>query len=199
MSLFSRLHWFPFLAVSVLCLALAGDLQASAPGKGMLLVAAERLADPRFHEGVILLIQHDAQGTAGLVINRPSSLPLTKVLGSDTHLGGEGAALSYGGPVEAEALLVLVKVRNHPPDPAEEVIGGLYVTAVDVLEEWAEFDDQVTGFRVFTGYAGWAPGQLDLEMRRGDWQVMSAGEQDVFAGDQGGLWERLRKGPAVAD
>ena len=182
-----------FLPGLLVCLAWTQTAQAFAPDKGMFLVAAERLVDPRFHQGVILLIQHDAQGSAGLVINRTSRLALSQVLPEGSKLVGQGASLSYGGPVEPQTLLALVKVRNDPPEPADEVFGGLYLTGVGVLEEWPDFVEGVLACRTFAGYTGWAPGQLELEIRRGDWRVLPADEQSVFSGDGVLLWEHLNK------
>lgn len=185
-------HLYGFLLV-LACFGLsgAGPLHAFTPDKGMLLVASERLLDPRFHRGVILLIQHDAQGSAGLVINRTSSLPLASVLPELTAPAGQPSFLSYGGPVEPQTLLALVKVRNHPPEPADEVLGGLYVTGVGVLNEWPDFAAEVIAWRPFAGYTGWAPGQLELELQRGDWQVVPADEESVLAAEVGELWGRL--------
>jgi len=179
----------------VLCFSVVsqGQLYAFAPDKGMLLIANEQLTDPRFRDRVILLIQHDIQGTAGLVVNRTSRLSLATVLPQGSKLAEEGMTLSYGGPVEPQTLLALVKVRNHPPEPADEIIDGLYVTGLGVLEEWPDFADEVVDYRAFVGYTGWAPGQLDTEMQRGDWQVLPADEESVFAGDGVQLWKRLRK------
>jgi len=179
------------LALAFLWLPAAGPVHAFAPDKGMFLVAAEKLVDPRFHRGVILLIQHDAQGSAGLVINRTSSLALETILPEDSRLIGQGVTLSYGGPVEAQTLLALVKVRNHQPEPADEVLGSIYVTGVGVLNEWPDFVTEVIAWRPFIGYTGWAPGQLDLEMQRGDWQVLPADEESVFAAGGEQLWESL--------
>jgi putative transcriptional regulator len=180
-----------FLPVLLACLAWTQTAQAFTPDKGMFLIAAERLVDPRFHQGVILLIQHDAQGSAGLVINRTSRLALSQVLPEGSKLVGQGASLSYGGPVEPQTLLALVKVLNDPPEPADEVFGGLYLTGVGVLEEWPDFVEGVLACRTFAGYTGWAPGQLELEIRRGDWRVLPADEQSVFSGDGVLLWELL--------
>jgi putative transcriptional regulator len=185
-----RGFWF-FLPVLLTCLVWTQTAQAFAPDKGMFLVAAERLVDPRFHEGVILLVQHDAQGSAGLVVNRTSRLALAHVLPEGSRLVGQGATLSYGGPVEPQTLLALVKVRHDPPEPADEVLGGIYLTGVGVLEEWPEFTEGVSACRAFVGYTGWAPGQLELEIRRGDWRVLPADEQSVFTGDGVLLWEYL--------
>ncbi len=187
-----------YLHICLLVLLLAGLIGASnahaiVPGKGMLLVANEQLTDSRFHNRVILVIQHDTQGTAGLVINRHSRLLLDAVLAEGSKLAGQGRTLSYGGPVEPQTLLALVKVRNHPPEPAEEVIDNLYVTAVGVLDEWPDFADEVVDYRVFVGYTGWVTGQMEAELRRGDWHLLPTDEQSVFAGDGVQLWEQLRQ------
>jgi putative transcriptional regulator len=118
---------------------------------------------------------------------------VASVLPEGSKLARLGLTLSYGGPVEPETLLALVKVRNYPPEPADEVIDGVYVTGMGVLDEWPDFADEVVDYRAFVGYAGWAPGQLDVEMQRGGWHVMPADEESVFTGDGMELWERLRK------
>lgn len=177
----------------VLLVVTAGPLQAFTPAKGMLLVADETMADPRFHDRVILLIQHDGQGSAGLVVNRSSRLPLAAVLAAPSPLAEEGGTLSYGGPVEPQSLLALVQVRQLPPEPADEVLDGVYVTGVSVLEEWADFAGEAVRYRAFAGYTGWAPGQLNAEMGRGDWHVLPADDETVFAEGDTQLWERLRK------
>jgi putative transcriptional regulator len=158
----------------------------------MFLVAHENLSDPRFRDRVILLIQHDIHGSAGLVVNRTSRLSLSTILPEGSKLAGPGVTLSYGGPVEPKTLLALVKVRNNPPEPADEIVANLYVTGVGVLDEWSEFSAEVIDYRAFAGYTGWAPGQLDVEMQRGDWLVLPADEESIFSGDGEQLWERLR-------
>ena len=193
-----RALWIFLLAI---CFSGLGHnhLHAFSPDKGMLLVANQQLADPRFRDRVILLIQHDIQGTAGLVINRPSRLSLAKILPQGSRLVGQGKTLSYGGPVEPQTLLALVKVRNHPPEPADEVIDGLYVTGLGVLDEWPDFADEVVAYRAFVGYTGWAHGQLNVEIQRGDWHVVPADEESIFAGDGVQLWERLSAGGLKKD
>ncbi len=184
---------FCFLALLISSVVISDNVYAFTPDKGMLLVANEQLTDPRFRDRVILLIQHDTQGTAGLVVNRSSRLPLSTILPEGSRLAEEGMTLSYGGPVEPQTLFALVMVRNYPPEPADEIIDGVYVTGVGVLDEWQDFADEVVKYRAFVGYTGWAPGQLETEIQRGDWHVIPAGEQSVFASDGVQLWERLRQ------
>ena len=167
------------------------SLHAFAPAKGMFLVADEGMVDPRFKARVILLIQHDAHGSAGLIVNRSSRLQLNAVLPKDSQLDLQGRTLSYGGPVEPNTLLALVKVHRNPPQPAEEILTGLYLTGVGVLDVWPDFDGEVINYRAFVGYTGWAPGQLNHEMQRGSWHVVPADEDSVFAGRDETLWEDL--------
>lgn len=181
-----------FLLLVTLCTLCAPlSLHAFAPAKGMFLVADERMVDPRFKARVILLIQHDAHGSAGLVVNRSSRLPLDAVLPKDSQLDLQGRTLSYGGPVEPNTLLALVKVHRNPPQPAEEILTSLYLTGIGVLDAWPDFDGEVINYRAFVGYTGWAPGQLNQEMQRGSWHVVPADEESVFAGQDETLWESL--------
>jgi len=166
-------------------------VHAFVPAKGMFLIADQGMADPRFKARVILLIQHDAGGSAGLIVNRSSRLPLNAILPKESQLDQQGRTLSYGGPVEPDTLLALVKVHRHPPEPAEKILANIYVTGVGVLDVWPDFDGEVVDYRAFVGYTGWAPGQLNHEMQRGDWHVVPADEESVFVGRDETLWERL--------
>jgi putative transcriptional regulator len=166
---------------------------AFAPAKGMYLVADEKMNDPRFKDRVILLIQHDTQGTAGLIVNKSSRLPLSDVLPETSRLNLQGKLLSYGGPVNPETLLALVKVHNNPPHPANEVLENLYVTGVGVLDRWPELSGELVDYRAFLGYTGWAAGQLDLEMQRGDWHVLPADGNSMFNPQDETFWESLIK------
>lgn len=179
------------LLAGVATLGAPAHLHAFAPAKGMFLVADEGMTDPRFKAGVILLIRHDADGSAGLIVNRSSRLPLQAVLPKDTRLDLQGKTLSYGGPVEPKTLLALVKVHDKPPAHAEQVFANLYVTGVGMLDQWPDVAGELIDYRAFAGYTGWAPGQLDREMQLGSWHVVPADEASVFAGRDETLWESL--------
>ena len=185
------------VTLSTVCAPLS--LHAFAPAKGMFLVADEGMVDPRFKARVILLIQHDAQGSAGLIVNRSSRLQLNAVLPKDSQLDLQGRTLSYGGPVEPNILLALVKVHRNPPQPAEEILTDLYLTGIGVLDVWPDFDGEVINYRAFAGYTGWAPGQLNHEMQRGSWHVVPADEESVFAGRDETLWESLNSRVAAGN
>ena len=165
-----------------------------APAAGVLLVAGPELSDPRFHEAVVLVVSHDARGTAGVILNRPSRLSLAEAAPAIGHQ----EALSYGGPLAPRALLVLVRTLEPPPAPALRVFADIYLTGVEELTVWPVARRQESRYRVFSGYAGWAPGQLDRELAQGDWLVTQAKEGDVFAEVPGELWRQLAVPVGVA-
>mgnify|MGYP001464071626 CR=1 FL=1 len=182
-----------------LCLALSGvatvasakeaDLQV-----GSFLVARESLPDPRFNKSVILLIQHDGTGSGGLIVNRPSHLQVAAVLGEKQQYQDVQGLLSYGGPVMEQALLALVKVVDPSSAPSSKIFDDLYVTDVSRLPPWLEQEGETLQYRIFKGYTGWAPGQLELEIERGDWRVEPADAGSVFAANVKDLWWRLSEG-----
>ncbi len=175
----------------------AAEVRAQGPEQGMFLVADEQLVDPRFRKAVILLIHYDTLGAAGLVVNRSSRLPLASVLTEGSRLAGEEHTLAYGGPVEPNALLALVQVRDNPPEQAEQIFDRLYVTGVEVLEEWPGFSAEVLDYKVFVGYTGWAAGQLDSEMSRGDWHLVHADTAQIFSAGRVDLWDAVRSGAGI--
>lgn len=164
-----------------------------APVQGMLLVAREGIADPRFQETVILLIRYDAGGGAGLILNRPTTLPLADALPETKELKGRSDSLFYGGPVEPTLLLVLLR-SEHPPSGSAAVTGNVYLTGLPkILDRLDSMGETGENFRTFMGYAGWAPGQLAGEIVRGDWHIEPFDETAVFAEDPATLWRRLRE------
>ena len=174
--------------------SLAAAMPAAAaviPAAGVLLVARPELPDPRFHEAVVLVVSHDARGTAGVILNRPSRLSLDEVAPA---LGRQGV-LSYGGPLAPRALLALVKTGAVPPAPALNLFADTYLTGVEELLTWPVARREESQYRIFSGYAGWAPGQLDRELAQGDWLVTQAREGDVFAEAPGELWRQLAAPP----
>lgn len=184
-------HWL----AAVFCLFLAMIAPAIAAAlvaePGMLLVARESLPDVRFREAVVLVVQNGPQGSAGLILNRPSRLALAEALPELPRNAGRDASLSYGGPVAPRSFMALVKAGNNPPDPAQKILDNIYLTGAEQLAAWLEQGQPEAVFRVFAGYAGWAPGQLAGEVARGDWLVFPADETFLFAVDAAGQWDSL--------
>ncbi|HZR45497.1 MAG TPA: YqgE/AlgH family protein, partial [Candidatus Manganitrophaceae bacterium] len=135
--------------------------------KGLFLVADPRLADLNFRESVVLIVRHGSDGTIGVIINRPTAEPLSGL--RDLPLPGTAPGfLFFGGPVSPDRVSFLVQT-GHP------------VSESAVLEEvYFTFDPaKIPGllkeskrFRVYVGYAGWGPGQLEGELNRGDWRLL---------------------------
>jgi len=189
----------PWLSAVLACLlwqtATPAVADAVIPEAGMLLVARPSLVDPRFYQAVVLVVQHGSQGTAGLILNRPSRLGLAEALPELPELAGEAAVLCYGGPVEPRSFLVLVKAAKNPPQPAQRVLAATYLTGTRQLAAWLDAGQPQASYRVFAGYAGWAPEQLSIEVARGDWQVLPGDEHVLFAADLDGLWQELAHRP----
>ncbi|MGH2841548.1 MAG: YqgE/AlgH family protein [Solirubrobacteraceae bacterium] len=157
------------------------------------MIAGATLPDPNFARTVVLICEHSEDGALGLVLNRPGELLVGEAASELGPLAGEDAVIDVGGPVQPDALLVLAEFD----DPE---FAGMQVTgAVGIVGDGRTVDEllDVTGrARVFAGYAGWAPGQLDAELERDDWFVAPAGVDDIFDTDAEELWRRVleRKG-----
>jgi putative transcriptional regulator len=160
---------------------------------GQFLVAAESMGDPRFVRTVIFVVQHDTAGAMGLIVNRPvGELPMAKLL-EGIGLDGTGLArtvrLHYGGPVEPRHGLTL-----HTTDYGIE--GTLRITAGIALTGQPEILRAIGAGRgpkrylIALGYAGWAAGQLESEIKAGGWVVVPADEELVFDENYEKKWER---------
>jgi putative transcriptional regulator len=155
--------------------------------KGVLLVASPSLNDPNFRETVVLVLEHRPQGTLGLVINRPTGLLLSEALPELAALKGTNHRLFAGGPVQPTVMLLLSRLKMPEPD-MRVVFDSVYVGGTpEVLERLIEKAVPADRFRAFAGYAGWAPGQLDVEMRQGAWAVLSA-ESSLFDQNPETFW-----------
>jgi putative transcriptional regulator len=161
-------------------------------GAGSALVAAPGLLDPNFRRTVVLIIEHRAAGTLGVVLNRPSDVPVHDVLPSWGPHATVPQALYVGGPIEQRAALGVAALPAGVD--AEKTEGMISVRGslalVDLEADPARMAPQLRGLRVFAGYAGWQQGQLDGEIDRGDWVVVSALPEDVLAPPGTDLWSR---------
>lgn len=157
----------------------------SAPAAGRLLVARETLLDPNFVHTVVLLVEADSEGVVGLVVNRPTEMPVERVLaGAETI----DEPVWVGGPVEPERVSVLVRSDEALPGTVPVIAGVRLGGTLEMIESAVE---DGLPFRVLSGYSGWSRGQLDHEIGRGSWYVLEADEAHVFADDPEALWQRL--------
>ena len=160
--------------------------------KGHLLVAGPSLVDPNFRRTVVLVGEHSDEGALGVVLNRTSGATIGEALPELASLVDASATLHVGGPVQPSAVVVLAEFAE--PGEAESLILG------DIGFLPSEVDPDALGelrrARVFAGYAGWGPGQLDDELDEGSWIVEAAVPDDVFTSDPDELWSEVlrRKG-----
>ena len=161
------------------------------PGPGVLLVAGTQIGDPRFMESVILLLSAGPGGSMGLIINKPTATKVSSGFGGIGSISRGGNRLFYGGPVGGHELLMLRRADRAPADWAA-VVDRVFVTnsrmaMMDALMT-ARTDEAV---RVYAGYAGWGAGQLEREIRRGDWYLLPADAALIFRRDMTKLWPEL--------
>ena len=160
--------------------------------KGHLLVAGPALVDPNFRRSVVLVGEHGDEGALGVILNRASESTVDEALPELTALVDGDATVHVGGPVQPSAIVVLAEFVE--PDRAETLVLG------DIGFLPSEIDPDELGelrrARVFAGYAGWGPGQLDDELSEGSWIVEPAEPEDVFTPDPDELWSEVlrRKG-----
>lgn len=160
--------------------------------RGHLLVASPALVDPNFARAVVLITEHNEEGALGVVLNRPSETPVEDVVPALAEI--EGVDFLYmGGPVRPEAVVVLGEFRDT------EAAAWIAVADVGFVSADAENEDlpeKVRRARVYAGFSGWGPGQLEGEIEEEAWIVEPPLPPELFASDPEHLWAEVleRKG-----
>ncbi len=160
--------------------------------RGQLLIAGPGLVDPDFWRTVVLVGEHSEEGALGVVLNRPSETSVGEAVPELVGLADGMGSVHVGGPVQSSAIVVLADFAE--PDDSQPLV----LDTIGFLSTEIEPDSlgELRRARVYAGYAGWGPGQLDDELDEGSWIVEPALAEDVFTGDPGGLWSSVlrRKG-----
>lgn len=156
--------------------------------QGHLLIATRGLLDPNFAKTVVLMVKHDEEGALGLILNRPTSASLKDIwnqLSSGTCSADH--RLHLGGPIQGPLMVV------HGDSSLSEidVISGVHFTHEPSNIEQLVSDPDLPA-RFFVGYSGWAPGQLENELKQGSWLTMPAETEQIFASDET-LWDVVSK------
>jgi putative transcriptional regulator len=169
---------------------------------GSLLVATPVLVDPNFARSVVLVVDHDEEGAVGLVLNRPTSLEVSSIQPVWADLANAPQVVFEGGPVGSDSALALALLRGSAADEdsGRGGVGMRHLTSdlclLDLDTDPDEVVPRLEGLRVFAGYAGWAPEQLEEEIDEGSWFVLPTVPGDVFAGHATTLWaDILRRQP----
>lgn len=161
--------------------------------RGRLLVAAPALVDPNFHRAVVLILEHSPDGALGLVLNRPTPLVSREALPAHlAELMPHDERVFEGGPVQPEAVILLADFA----DAADAATLAFGTVGIVDPEAAAGRPDGLRSVRAFGGYAGWAGGQLEQEVKEEAWLDAAPETDDVFTDDHDGLWGRVleRKG-----
>jgi putative transcriptional regulator len=161
--------------------------------EGHLLVASPAMSDPNFARTVVAIANHDEDGALGIVLNRPSDTEVVEAVPELEGVVDGDEVVFVGGPVQPASIVVLAEFE----DPTEAAY--LVVDAVGLVSDRTGLDRlgvATARRRVYAGYTGWGPGQLEAELERDDWIVEPAQAQDVFAEKPAELWGRVlaRKG-----
>jgi putative transcriptional regulator len=168
------------------------------PTKGRLLLATPMLDDPNFERAVIYMVEHHDEGALGLVLNRPSGERLIDPLDGWVSAQSSPSQVFSGGPVEPDALIALARIDRPVGDEDDDYLAPLAgdIASADLAADPALVLTRIRGLRVFRGYAGWAPGQLEAEIDAGSWIVLDSEPADVFTSDPSDLWRTvLRRQP----
>jgi len=164
----------------------AGELAA-----GKFLVARRGLPDPNFAQTVALLVRYGEEGAMGLVINRRTTIRLSRVLEDFKEAQQRSDPVYAGGPVGRTGVLALLR-SSRQPEEAQEVFPGVYLIATKKpLAKALAGGVEAGALRVFLGYSGWGPGQLEREAEAGMWHILPAEAGMVFDNEPDTVWRRL--------
>ena len=158
----------------------------SAPQRGCLLVATPQLEDPNFRRSVVLLLDHGAEGSLGVILNRPSDISSEQVLPGWVEGRGISSRCFFGGPVQTNALVALVPT-SATWSGLTAVTEGIALLDIDEELDVAQEEENVC---LYLGYSGWSQGQLQVELDEGAWWVFDS-EPDDLISDPFDCWSRV--------
>ncbi len=161
--------------------------------RGRLLISGGGMHDPNFRHTVVLVGQHNTEGALGVVLNRALDITVEQSLPPLRDLVPSGEPLFQGGPVQPQSAVLLAELAI--PELADILVFGSVGFLVGEIS--ADIQPNILRARVFAGYSGWGPGQLEAEMAADSWITDPARMEDVFTDKPERLWSRVlqRKGP----
>ena len=150
------------------------------PLSAILLAARAELPDANFKDAVVLVMNNIAPAPAGLIINRPTRIAVSNLFPDLERLATLDDKVYFGGPVEIESVSFLFRA-DTPPEDAIQVLDGVYLgTNEELLRKLLGRERPMEGLRIFIGYSGWGPGQLQVEVARGDWMLKPSQPRAIF-------------------
>ncbi|NOZ53330.1 MAG: YqgE/AlgH family protein [Gammaproteobacteria bacterium] len=164
-----------------------------APQIGRFLVATDNLLNTSFKETVIFITHFSNQGAAGIAINRPANIPLNEAFPSVKSIQGIRETLFLGGPVRTNAIFVLMKTKRAHNYMSQITNGIYFATGLGAISHGHAKLNKDEAIRAYAGFAGWSAGQLQREIKRGDWLIVETDPQIVFETNTDPLWIRLHR------
>ncbi len=158
------------------------------PVTTILIVARAELPDSNFKDAVVLVMNNIAPAPAGLIINRPTRILVSELFPDVKRLAQVDDKVYFGGPVQIETVSFLFRA-DTPPEDAIQVLDGVYLSMDgELLRKLLGREKPMEGLRIFIGYSGWGPGQLQTEIARGDWTLAPAHAGAIFSGKSEHPW-----------
>jgi putative AlgH/UPF0301 family transcriptional regulator len=184
-----RKHLWMIVVVALLQSGIRGEDLAA----GKLLVASRDLLDPNFAQTVVLLVRYADDSVVGLIINRRTQIPMSRVFPDVKEAKGQTDTIYRGGPVERTAALALLRARTKP-DEAEHIFANVsMISSRSLLDKTIAEGLDPSMFHVYLGYSGWTKRQLQGEVELGAWRILPGNAAAVFDPDPETLWSRLMR------
>lgn len=184
------------LLLALLAILTTGSIASPIPNtqlqKGVFLIATKNLSKSSFEKTVILITKYSKYGAMGLVINRPTNFKIADIFPTLKSAKAQNT-LYLGGPVHPKSVVMLIGSTKSYNIPA--IIDGVYLqgghrTLKQFMEPQEPNEDII---QAYAGYSGWAPGQLEAEIGRGDWLITKADKSSIFEANSADLWQQLIK------
>lgn len=187
----SRVLQFLVLLLAGACCLAAQSRRPEDLDVGKILVAPRGSLDPLFAKTVVLLVRYNEHGALGLMLNRQTKLPISHALSGVKGAEKDSDPVFVGGPVDLQTVFALVRAP-HKPQGANDVFGDVYfLETKTALQNELRAPSGPKSLRIYVGYSGWGPNQLENEVREGRWYIFDRSEALAFDSNPATLWSRL--------
>ncbi|HFE38450.1 MAG TPA: YqgE/AlgH family protein [Gammaproteobacteria bacterium] len=157
--------------------------------KGVFLVASDKIKHGALGKTVIYITQHDAAGTSGFIVNRPTNLLINQAFPEIHASKVTNKTLFFGGPLHSQYLFMLTKTQfTHGLYAVKQ---GIYFGAGEEVKMRLRSNNKRDKIRTYAGFMSWGPGQVANEITNGDWVVAPASLEQLFIDDTSNLWREL--------
>ena len=195
----SRLFILRLLGLLLCSLFVSGSVTPSVGAErqvlGFFLVASEEMQDPRFKEAVILATPHHRGEVIGVVVNKPTETGVSTLFPQNELNDEHSRQIYFGGALSTQSLLFLIRSKKQPK-ASLKILDDVFLSADQkVLEQVLRHPKPFDGLRIFSGYAGWKPGQLEAEVKKGYWLLREADTEILFDTEPGLIWRKLQDRP----